>query len=183
MTAALRHDEASDDKGHIGNRGVRRRVAAAGMKITEGCRLVDQHAAIEVDRQRHGNLLGQRFGPRQHLVVGAVDTQGQRAFLRDHLAGELQAVCAVIGGDDESDGAEAFFRVGIPGTGIDLQQQRRAYTRPRELLETAPYGLSRLQSLFLFTRSDTIYGGSNEIQRNIIAERALGMPREPRVQA
>ena len=51
-----------------------------------------------------------------------------------------------------------------------------------ELLETAPYGLSRLQSLFLFTRSDTIYGGSNEIQRNIIAERALGMPREPRVQ-
>jgi len=49
-----------------------------------------------------------------------------------------------------------------------------------ELLEGAPYQLSRLQSLFLFTRSDTIYGGSNEIQRNIIAERALGMPREPR---
>lgn len=51
-----------------------------------------------------------------------------------------------------------------------------------EVLEAAPYELSRLQSLFLFTRSDTIYGGSNEIQRNIIAERALGMPREPRVQ-
>jgi alkylation response protein AidB-like acyl-CoA dehydrogenase len=47
-----------------------------------------------------------------------------------------------------------------------------------EILEGAPYQLSRLQSLFLFTRSDTIYGGSNEIQRNIIAERALGMPRE-----
>jgi alkylation response protein AidB-like acyl-CoA dehydrogenase len=50
-----------------------------------------------------------------------------------------------------------------------------------EILEGAPYQLSRLQSLFLFTRSDTIYGGSNEIQRNIIAERALGMPREARV--
>ncbi|HEN8800139.1 acyl-CoA dehydrogenase [Pseudomonas sp. CM25] len=49
-----------------------------------------------------------------------------------------------------------------------------------EVLEAAPYRLSRLQSLFLFTRSDTIYGGSNEIQRNVIAERALGMPREPR---
>ena len=49
-----------------------------------------------------------------------------------------------------------------------------------EILDGAPYELSRLQSLFLFTRSDTIYGGSNEIQRNIIAERALGMPREPR---
>lgn len=50
-----------------------------------------------------------------------------------------------------------------------------------EILEGAPYQLSRLQSLFLFTRSDTIYGGSNEIQRNVIAERALGMPREARV--
>ena len=49
-----------------------------------------------------------------------------------------------------------------------------------EIVESAPYELTRLQSLFLFTRSDTIYGGTNQIQRNIIAERALGMPREPR---
>ena len=49
-----------------------------------------------------------------------------------------------------------------------------------ELLESGPYQLTRLQALFLFTRADTIYGGSNEIQRNIIAERALGMPREVR---
>ena len=49
-----------------------------------------------------------------------------------------------------------------------------------EIAEGAPYQLSRLQRMFLFTRSDTIYAGSNEIQRNIISERALGMPREPR---
>jgi alkylation response protein AidB-like acyl-CoA dehydrogenase len=36
------------------------------------------------------------------------------------------------------------------------------------------------QQLFLFTRADTIYGGSNEVQRNIIAERTLGLPREAR---
>jgi|TARA_B100000085_G_C18217591_1_gene380371 alkylation response protein AidB-like acyl-CoA dehydrogenase len=49
-----------------------------------------------------------------------------------------------------------------------------------ELVESGPYELNRLQSLFLFTRADTIYGGTNQIQRNLIAERALGMPREPR---
>ncbi|MDA5285844.1 acyl-CoA dehydrogenase family protein [Streptomyces sp. NPDC054904] len=45
-----------------------------------------------------------------------------------------------------------------------------------------PYerGLDEGQRLFLFTRADTIYGGSDEIQRNIIAERVLGLPKEPR---
>lgn len=38
----------------------------------------------------------------------------------------------------------------------------------------------RLRQLLLFTRSDTIYGGTNEIQLNLIAEQGLGMPREPR---
>jgi alkylation response protein AidB-like acyl-CoA dehydrogenase len=49
-----------------------------------------------------------------------------------------------------------------------------------EIGEGFPYALTPLQRLFLFTRSDTIYAGSNQIQRNLIAERALGMPKEPR---
>lgn len=37
-----------------------------------------------------------------------------------------------------------------------------------------------LQQMFFFSRSDTIYAGTNEIQLNLIAERGLGMPREIR---
>lgn len=35
----------------------------------------------------------------------------------------------------------------------------------------------RLQQVFFFSRADTIYAGTNEIQLNIISERALAMPR------
>ena len=47
------------------------------------------------------------------------------------------------------------------------------------IAEDFPYELTLEQKLFLFTRSDTIYGGSNEIQRNVLGERVLGLPKEP----
>ena len=37
-----------------------------------------------------------------------------------------------------------------------------------------PYDLDEWQRLFMFSRADTIYGGSEEIQRNLIAHHILG---------
>ncbi|WP_328528269.1 acyl-CoA dehydrogenase family protein [Nocardioides sp. NBC_00368] len=62
----------------------------------------------------------------------------------------------------------------------DLGELAMDVLGPAGLTTGEDYALDRLQSLYLFSRADTIYGGSDEIQRNIIAERVLGLPREVR---
>jgi alkylation response protein AidB-like acyl-CoA dehydrogenase len=63
----------------------------------------------------------------------------------------------------------------------DLGELAMEVLGPASMLAQAPpYDLDEWQRLFLFSRADTIYGGSAEIQRGIIADRALGLPRQPR---
>ncbi|QIK76690.1 acyl-CoA dehydrogenase family protein [Nocardioides piscis] len=84
--------------------------------------------------------------------------------------------------DDPAPGAESIAKLTWANWHRDLGELAMAIAGPDALTAGRPGApdLDIWQRLFLFTRADTIYGGSDEIQRNILAERVLGLPKEPR---
>jgi alkylation response protein AidB-like acyl-CoA dehydrogenase len=69
--------------------------------------------------------------------------------------------------------SEYHKRLGEIAVGIEGSD---ALLRP----EGPGYPTAGWQNVFLGSRAGTIYSGTSEIQRNIIGERALGLPKEPR---
>ncbi|MFT4085622.1 MAG: acyl-CoA dehydrogenase family protein [Gordonia sp. (in: high G+C Gram-positive bacteria)] len=70
--------------------------------------------------------------------------------------------------------------VDVAGASSLIAPPETSEGRLNDLADPDGVELSRQQRLMLFTRADTIYGGSDQVQRNVIAERILGLPREAR---
>ena len=150
--------------------------------------------------ERGVSVLGQMVGFRRELdaLVALARENGaiEDPVLRDRLAGAkvglevmrlnaLRGLSAVSGGEDSAAGGGAASIAKLVWATWHQQLGRLAMDvlGPAGLLArpgSASYDLTEWQRLFLFSRADTIYGGSDEVQRNILAERVLGLPREPR---
>lgn len=149
--------------------------------------------------ERGVSTLGQTVGFARELetVVARAKENGSidDPVVRDRLAAlktelavirsfALRALALVEGGQDSAagGGAGSIFKLAwatwhrtLGEVAMDVAGRDGLLTRGG-----SSYDLDDHQRLFLFSRADTIYGGSDEIQRNILAERVLGLPKEPR---
>ena len=100
-------------------------------------------------------------GTKQAAALGATNKMFWSEYHRDVM--ELAVDVLGMDGQILSGKSEDEF---VPGVG-----RRRG---------RSDYPVSPLQASFFFSRSETIWGGTAEIQRNIVGERVLGLPKEPK---
>ena len=150
--------------------------------------------------ERGVSTLGQTVGFARELetVIARAKDNGRidDPVVRDRLAQlkvelsairsfALRALALVEGGQDSAagGGAGSIFKLAWAGWHRRLGEVAMDVAGVDGLLTrgtSTPYELDEHQRLYLFSRSDTIYGGSDEVQKNILAERVLGLPREPK---
>ena len=144
--------------------------------------------------ERGVSTLGQQMGFRNELdeIIAAAKANGAAndPLIRQRIAkAEIglrlmrYGAMRMLSNTDHSrmDGAALTYKIqwatwrrGLGELAMDVLGQAG------EVAAADAYEWDVLPNLFLFSRSDTIYGGTNQIQRNLIAERGLGLPREPR---
>ena len=147
--------------------------------------------------ERGVSVLGQQVGFAREFAdlvdfaraTGALDDPvlrdrlaAQKAELLVMRANAVRMLASVTGGSgsEAGGGAASIAKLVWANWHRRLGELAMDIAGPAGLTVGPSYDLDRWQSLFLFTRADTIYGGSDEIQRNILAERVLGLPKEPR---
>jgi alkylation response protein AidB-like acyl-CoA dehydrogenase len=140
--------------------------------------------------ERGVSTLGQQMGFRNELdaIIAAANANGSAAdpLIRQRLAKaeiglRLMRYGALRMLSGQGEGAALTYKIQWASWRRSLGELAMdVLGQAGEVSDAAGYDWPMLPNLFLYSRADTIYGGTNQIQRNIIAERALGMPREPR---
>ena len=127
-------------------------------------RFIQQWSKIQIMRVNGLRSLSASLTGKKDLGVAALGATNKMFWSETHRD-TMELAIDVLGlhGQILTGDAEADF---VPGIG------KRDAARE--------YPVSPLQAQFFFSRSETIWGGTAEVQRNIVGERVLGLPKEPK---
>ena len=141
---------AARDNGAIADAGVRQR-------------LMEYYTKIQILRINGFRSLTATLNNSKDLGVMALGATNKMFWSEMHKAA-MELALDILG-------AESMLVDAGPG-GASWPGVAREKRRPN-------YPVSPMMSAFFFSRSETIWGGTSQIQRNIVGERVLGLPKEP----
>lgn len=127
-------------------------------------RLMEYHSRVEIMRINGLRSLTASVSGKRDMGVAVLGATNKMFWSETHKAAMELAV--------DIWGNEALLSEAGPESGSWPAGQR--------LKGRDTYPVSPMMSAFFFSRSETIWGGTSEIQRNIVGERVLGLPREPK---
>ena len=156
------------------------KVAMAALGVERGTLLMPQQLGFEREAEHVLELARARAGAGAGASPGGLSHRLVDAWIAVRLmrVTALRTIGELVAG--RAPGAQAA----TAKLYASVQHQRLLELATELLAEEATvtgdgYALEPLQRAFLLSRAETIYGGSSQIQRNIIGERILGLPREP----
>jgi alkylation response protein AidB-like acyl-CoA dehydrogenase len=154
------------------------RVAMGALGTERGTTLLAEHLRIqhEVDRMiDDARTTGQRHSATMRAALvhawsdaRIIEWNGRRLM------------SALKGGDGDPAAQASVSKVFASTAHQRMGELGMRAMGPGSELVGDGYGLDRLQQVMLSSRAESIYGGTTQIQLNLLAERTLGLPREPR---
>jgi alkylation response protein AidB-like acyl-CoA dehydrogenase len=132
---------------------------------------------IDLARQ---NKVGGRAALESDAVRQEIGALAARSRIQRHL-GQRMATKAMKGQITAWDAP--LSKIWFSELNLEIAEKALALQGARSMItegDDLSYEDGQWQDTFLYARAWTIAGGSNEIMRNLIAERGLGLPREPR---
>lgn len=182
-------DDAGTDAAHlVGEPGEGWRVAMALLQFERGVSTLGQQVGFAAELGRITEAAGTngadddpaiRAGiTRAWVTLRVMRAHALRTLAEPDSSGGSASAAKLLWANWHRDLGELAMRV--LGSSSLIGPEATSEGEPNDITDPEHLELDPWQRLFLFTRADTIYGGSNEVQRNIISERVLGLPREAR---
>jgi alkylation response protein AidB-like acyl-CoA dehydrogenase len=162
-----------------------------GMSATTGHRRFEEEHRLLVEQARANGRIDDpivRQGlARYHTKIQILRINGLRN-LTANLTGKRDPGVAALGATNKMFWSEMHkeameLALDIFGTDALLSTvgpERGSWPATARSEGRPAYPVSPMVSSFFFSRSETIWGGTSQIQRNIVGEKVLGLPREPK---